>query len=182
MKPLAWIAMGLVIIALSARFRGYDALADPFGWLLVAGGVHALPGGIPHRAGLLRLAGLAGAVSAVVWFPAVTDRLYAADASLGWAVNLPQVLFTALLCHALATVAADTGDTVAARWLRSARTAVVVVGLLPLLVFGAGMASWELATYFAAGLVAVLVIGLLFAYAARPWARAEPVPDAPDLR
>jgi hypothetical protein len=182
MKPLPSIAMGLVIIALSARFGGYDALPDPFGWLLVAGGVHGLPARIPHRGGLLRLAAIAGAVSAVLWFPAVTDGLLAADASLGWAANLPQVLFTALLCHALAAGAAQAGDRRASAWLRSARTAVVVVGLLPPLVFGAGMASLEVPTYLAAGLVAVLVIGLLFAYAARPWARAEPVPEAPDLR
>jgi hypothetical protein len=180
MKPLPSIAMGLVIVALSARFGGYDASADPFGWLLVAGGVHGLPARIPHRGGLLRLAALAGAVSAVVWFPAVTDRLYAADASLGWAANLPQLGFTTLLCHALATGAADADDPGASRWLRSARTAVVVVGLLPLLVFGAGWASWELPTYLAAGLAAVLVIGLLVTYASRPWARAEPVPDVPD--
>lgn len=182
MKPLQPIAMGLVIVALSARFRGYDALADPLGWLLVALGVGGLPVRIPHRSALLRLALLAGVVSAVVWFPAVTDRLYATDASLGWAANLPQVLFTGLLCHVLAAGAADAGDAPASGWLRSARTAVLVVGLLPLLVFGAGMASLEVPTYVAAGVVAVLVIGLLFAHAARPWARPEPVPDLPGHR
>lgn len=174
MKPLQPIAMGLVIIALSARFRGYDALADPAGWLLVAVGVSALPGRVAHRGTLLRLAALAGAVSAVVWFPAVTDALYDADPSLVWAANLPQVMFTALLCHSLAGAAAEAGDARASRWLRSARTAVVVVGLLPVLVFGAGLAAYEVATYLAAGLAAVLVIGLLFAYGSRPWARPEP--------
>jgi len=174
MKPLPSIAMGLVIIAMSARFRGYDALADPAGWLLVALGVSALPARIARRGTLLRLAALAGAVSAVVWFPAVTESLYDADASLAWAANLPQVLFTGLLCHALAAQAADAGDTTASRWLRSARTAVVVVGLLPVLVFGAGLTSYEVPTYLAAGLAAVLVIWLLFAYASRPWALADP--------
>jgi hypothetical protein len=182
MKPLATIAMGLVIVVMSARFRGYDALADPVGWLLVAGGVHGLSARIPHRTGLLRLASLAGAVSAVVWFPAVTDRLYDADASLGWAANLPQVLFTTLLCHALATAAAEAGDPGASGWLRFARTAVAGVGVLPLLVFGAGMTSLELPTYLAAGLVAVLVIGLLFGHASRPWARAEPVAETSEPR
>jgi hypothetical protein len=33
------------------------------------------------------------------------------------------------------------------------------------------------ATYLAAGLVAVLVTGLLFAYGSRPWARPDPAPD-----
>jgi hypothetical protein len=38
------------------------------------------------------------------------------------------------------------------------------------LVFGAGLASYEVPTYLAAGLAAVLVIWLLFTYASRPWA------------
>ena len=103
----------------------------------------------------------------MVWFPAVTDALYDADPSLGWAANLPQVLFTALLCHASPRPPRRPATRGRRRWLRSARTAVVVVGLLPVLVFGAGLASYEVATYLAAGLVAVLVIGLLFAYAGR---------------
>lgn len=177
MKPLQPIAMGLVIIVLSARFRGYDALADPVGWLLVAVGLAALPARIAHRGALLRLAALAGAVAAVVWFPAVTDALYDADPSLVWAANLPQVMFTALLCHSLAATAAEARDARASRWLRSARTGVVVVGLLPVLVFGAGLAAYEGETYVAAGIVAVLVTGLLFAYGSRPWARPDPAPD-----
>lgn len=180
MKPLQPIAMGLVIIVLSARFRGYDALADPAGWLLVAVGVAALPARIAHRGALLRLAALAGAVAAVVWFPAVTDTLYDADPSLVWAANLPQVVFTALLCHSLAAAAAEARDARAGRWLRFARAAVVVVGLLPVLVFGAGLAAYEGATYVAAGIVAVLVTGLLFAYGSRPWARPDPAPDLPE--
>ena len=43
MRPLQSIAMGLVIIALRAEFGGYDALADPLGWLLVLLGVRTLP-------------------------------------------------------------------------------------------------------------------------------------------
>ena len=143
MKPLQSIAMGLVIVVLVARFHGYDALPDPVGWLLVLLGVRALPPAVPHRDNLLRLAGLAGAVSVVVWFPAVTDALYDADASLAWAANLPEVLFGALLCHALAATA-DEGamgsagaDPKAARWLRLTRTGMLVVAVLPVLVFGA---------------------------------------------
>lgn len=169
MKPLQCIAMGLVIIVLSARFQGYDALPDPVGWVLVALGVRALPADLPHRANLLGLAVLAGVVATVVWFPVVTNDLYDADASLGWAVNLPQLAFSALLCHVLAPRAAEAGDAKAARWLALTRTAVIVVGLLPVLVFGAGLESFEVTSYVAAGAVALLLIWLLFAYAARPW-------------
>ena len=170
MKPLQSIAMGLVIVVLSARFHGYDALPDPVGWVLVLLGVRACPAGLPHRANLLGLAALAGVVSAVVWLPAVTDALYDADASLGWAVNLPQILFTALLCHALSGPAEAAGDARAARWLRLTRTATIVIGLLPVLVFGAGLDALEITSYLAAAIVAVLLVWLLFAYASRPWA------------
>ncbi len=169
MKPLQSIAMGLVIIVLSARFQGYDALPDPVGWLLVLLGVRALPTDLAHRSQLLALAALAGVVAAVVWFPVVTEHLYDADASLGWAANLPQLLFSALLCHVLAARAAAASDVKAARWLAMTRTALVVVGLLPVLVFGAGLESLEVTSYLAAGVVALLLIWLLFAYASRPW-------------
>ena len=108
-----------------------------------------------------------------MWFPSVTDALYDADASLGWAANLPEVLFAALLCHALAATAEPAGDTRAARRLRLTRTGLLVVAVLPVLVFGAGLSSFELASYVAAGLVLVLLIWLLFAYAGRPWAVAR---------
>ena len=140
MKPLQSVAMGLVIIALSARFGGYDALADPVGWVLVVLGVRRLPE-LPAGGTLLGLALLAGLVSAVVWFPQVTSALYDADSSLAWAANLPQLAFSALLCHKLSERARATADPKPARWLATTRTLLVVVGLLPVLVFGAGMSG-----------------------------------------
>ncbi len=112
-------------------------------------------------------------VSAVVWFPQVTSALYDADPSLAWAADLPQLVFSALLCHVLSERAREAGDPRAARWLATTRTLLVVVGLLPVLVFGAGMSGLELASYLAAGTVALLLIWLLFTYSARPWARPD---------
>ncbi|MBB6627981.1 hypothetical protein H5V45_11700 [Nocardioides sp. KIGAM211] len=169
MKPLQSVAMGLVIVVLSARFGGYDALADPVGWLLVYLGVRALPADLDRRSTLLGLAALAGVVASVVWFPVVTADLYDADASLGWAANLPQLAFSALLCHVLAARAAAAGDGRAARWLGITRSATIVVALLPVLVFGGGLVSFELTSYLAAGLVALTLIWLLFSYAGRTW-------------
>jgi hypothetical protein len=169
MKPLQSVAMGLVIVVLSARFGGYDALPDPVGWLLAFLGVRALPEDLPHRANLLGLAALAGVVASVVWFRVVADDLYDADASLAWAANLPQLVFSALLCHALAARAVEGGDVLAARWLGLLRSAFVVVAVLPVLVFGGGLESFELTSYLAATLVALLLIWRLFAYASRPW-------------
>lgn len=169
MKPLQSVAMGLVIVVLSARFGGYDALPDSVGWLLAFLGVRGLPDDLAHRSTLLGLAALAGAVAAIVWFPAVTGDLYDADPSLAWAANLPQLIFSGLLCHVLATRAAVGGDAKAARWLGLTRSAFVVVALLPVLVFGAGLESFELTSYLAATLVALVLIWLLFAYSSRPW-------------
>ena len=180
MKPLQSIAMGLVIVVMVARFHGYDALPDPLGWVLVLLGVRALPTQVSHRTSLLALAVLAGVVSAVLWFPGVTDALYDTDASLAWAANLPQLLFAALLCHALAAVAQGAGDARATRWLGLTRTGMLVVAALPIAVFGAGVTSFASTSVVAAGLMAVLLIWLLFAYSGRPWALPTVTqPDAP---
>jgi hypothetical protein len=179
MKPLQSVAMGLVVVVLSARFGGYDALPDAAGWLLAFLGVRALPDDLPHRTNLLTLAAVAGAVATVVWFPAVTDDLYDADPSLAWAANLPQLAFSALLCHVLAARAAAAGDVKAARWLGLTRSGFFVVALLPVLVFGAGLESFELTSYLAATLVALMLIWLLFAYASRPWTGVRNHPPQP---
>ena len=169
MKPLQSVAMGLVIIVLSARIGGYDALPDPVGWVLILIGARHLD--LPvRRDAVLSLGALAAAVSVVLWFPSLTESLYDTDDSLGWAANLPQIAFEALLCHVLVIAAANALDLRAARWLGLVRTVVIVVGLLPVLVFGAGFESLEVTSYLAAGASALLLIWLLFTYANRPWA------------
>ena len=172
MRPLQSVAMGLVVIVLSAPFHGYDALPDPLGWALVLVGVNALPVDLTHRGNLFGLAAVAGLVAAVLWIPSVHSGLEDADPSLAWAASLPQIGFTILLCHALVALAGEAGDAKATRWLAFTRTAAIAVGLLPVLVFGAGVDSLELTSYLAAGVVAVLLIWLLFTYSGRPWAGA----------
>ena len=48
----------------------------------------------------------------------------------------------------------------------------VAFALLPVLVFGAGVAPLELPSYVGAALAMVILIWLLFAYSSRPWAVA----------
>lgn len=170
MKPLQSIAMGLVVIVLTARFGGYDALADPLGWLLVLLGVHRLPADLDRREALLVLAAVAGLVAVPLWVPAVVESLYDADASLGWAANLPQLAFTGLLCHVLAGRAAAAGDLRPARWLRLAVTLTVVVALLPVLVLGAGIDGLAVTSYVLGAATVLLVVWVLFACSGRPWA------------
>jgi hypothetical protein len=170
MKPLQSAAMGFVFVALYARLHGYDAYADPFGWLLVLLGVRRLPRETPLRAAMLATGALALAVSVPLWFPEVRDRLADLDASLGWAADLPAFALVALLCHGLAEAAGMAGDDRAARWLRLLRTAVIVVALLPVVVFGGGVDSLASTAALAAQLLYVALVWLLFSCSGRVWA------------
>jgi hypothetical protein len=171
MRPLQSIAMGLVIVALTAPLAGgYDALPDPLGWLLVILGVRGLPPDLPRREAVLTLAWLAAAVSVPVWFPAVTDAAYATHPSLGWALSLPQLGFAALLCHSLATNAMAAEDRKAGAWLRLEMAGVVAAAVLPVIVFGAGLASLKNTMAVGAAFLLLTLIWMLFTYSARPWA------------
>ncbi|MCW2834440.1 MAG: hypothetical protein JWN68_2393 [Nocardioides sp.] len=173
MKPLASIAMGLVIVVLVARFDGYDALPDPLGWLLVLWGVRRLLDPTP----LLTLAGAALVVACVVWFPATQEALDRSEPSLRWAVNLPQVLFCVVLCHRLAALAQAARDAKAAAWLRTTMVLNAVLAAAPVLAFALGSDDLLPAIYAGAAAVVLLLIVLLFAHADRRWA-----PDAAPVR
>jgi hypothetical protein len=174
-KPLQAVGMGLVIVLLTAPVHGFDLLADPLGWLLALSGLRALS--CPQRGTLLGLAWLAFVVSCGLWIPSVPAHLDDVDPSLTWAANLPQLVTTVVLAHALAQLALLAEDSPARRWLLTARTLLVVVTLLPVVVFGGGLDGLVGATYVAASLALLLLTWLLFAYASRPWACAAS-PDA----
>jgi hypothetical protein len=171
-KPLQWIGMGLVIVALTAPAHGFDLLPDPIGWVLVVVGLRALP--VPQRGTLLGVGVLALVVSCALWIPSVPTHIDDVDPSLTWAANLPQLVTTILIAHALSQQALLGGDGRARRWLRTARDVLVVVTVLPALVFGGGLDSLVGTTYAVATLALVLLIWLLFSYASRPWAAAHP--------
>lgn len=169
MKPLQSIAMGLVIVALSARVNGeYDVLADPVGWLLVLQGLGQLPAALPHRPALRSLGFAALLLSGVLWFPSLAEGLEREDVSLLWAAALPQLAFVALLCRALATVAS--GPAVA--WLTTACALTVGAAVIVTVVLATAQSSLEGALALAGSGSLVLVIVLLFRYASRPWALA----------
>lgn len=176
MKPLQAVAMGLVIVALGAKVNGYDLLADPLGWLLVLHGVRLLPADVPRRETIYAIGIVAALASVALWFPAVTDALSDADDSLVWAATLPQIAFVALLCAELAVHADAGGDRTAARWLRTARTLTIAVGVLPILVYPVER-DLLIPLVLVAVITIVLVIVLLFSYSSRPWSlpRTQPV-------
>ena len=168
MRPLQSIAMGLLVVALTASFHGYDALPDPVGWVLVLLGLRGL--GLPQRGALLTLTAIALAVSCVLWVPHVADRIDAVDPSLTWAANLPQLGTTAYLAHSLAGSAWLSGDRSARRWLLTDRTLLVLAVLAPVVVFGGGVEALAGPAYALAALALLLLVWLLFAYSGRPWA------------
>jgi hypothetical protein len=175
-KPLQAVGMGLVIVLLTAPVHGYDLLPDPLGWLLALTGLRALA--VPQRGTMLGLAWLAFAVSCVLWIPSAPTRLDDVDPSLTWAANLPQLVTTIVLAHALAQHALLADDRRARGWLLTSRSVLILVTLLPVVVFGGGLDGLVGATYVAASLALLLLVWLLFAYASRPWAVA-PVPSDP---
>jgi hypothetical protein len=174
MRALQAIGMGLLVILVVAGRP--DLLPDPLGWLLVLHGVRRLPADLPRRRGLGVLAVLALAVSVPVWVPAVADRVLAADPSLQWAVNLPQLLFVVLLATSLGEAAAARGDTAARGWWFLVATLTTLAAAAPVVVFGGGVPALETPAIVLAGAVLLTTIVLCFVHAARPWADA-PVPD-----
>jgi hypothetical protein len=167
-KPLQAVGMGLVIVLLTAPVHGFDLLPDPLGWLLALTGLRVLA--VPQRRALLGLAWVAFAVSCVLWVPTVPTHLDDVDPSLTWSANLPQLATTILLAHALAQRALLAEDSSARRWLLTARSLLVAVTVLPVIVFGGGLEGLVGATYGAASLALLLLVWLLFAYAGRAWA------------
>jgi hypothetical protein len=170
MRPLQSVAMGLLVVALTARVQGYDALPDVLGWVLVVLGVRRLALSGPVTAAALA----ALVVSMVTWWPAVQDALGEQHPSLWWSATLPQLLACVLLCRELATRARAGGDQRATAWLGTAAALVALAAVAPVVAFSAEVTDDALAAVHAAAAgVVLLLIVLLFSYAARPWAAAR---------
>ncbi len=127
--------MGLVIVFLSARFAGYDALPDPLGWLLVLAGLFPARGLLPYGDTLLSLAGLATLVSVPLVLPSLDARL---PPSGQWGLSVPQTAFCLLMCSSLALLCERRGAPQRRRFGLLRSTYVVVLGA-PVLVYGGGV-------------------------------------------
>ena len=164
--------MGLVIVFVSARFAGYDALPDPVGWGLVVAGLLPLRTLVPLGGWALALAVLAGLTAVPLMVPAVDDRL---TPSGQWAVSLPQTLFCVVLCTSLAAVADRRDDPEAKRfgWLR---TAFVAVAVGPVLVYGGGVDELTTPVAVLAVLANLALVYYLFKVSRRGYGSAVPEP------
>ncbi len=167
--------MGLVIVFLTARFGGWDALPDPVGWGLVVAGVWSVRRLLPQGDSLLALAALAGAVSVPLVLPSVQRQLSAAGQ---WGLSVPQTVFCLLLCVSLATLAERAGEKVAGRFALL-RTAYVVVLAGPVLVYGGGVDALTTPVAVLSVLANLALVYYTFAVSRRDYARTgEATPSA----
>lgn len=170
MTPLQTVAMGLVIVFVTARFGAYDALADPVGWGLVVAGQLPLWHRVPLGGWTLALAVLAGLVAVPLVVPGLDARI---EPSGQWGLSLPQTLFCVLLCTSLCAVADRAGDREAPRlgWLR---WVFVVVAVGPVLVYGGGVDALEAPVGALASLANLVLVYYAFKVSRRGY--GEPVP------
>jgi hypothetical protein len=168
--PLQKVAMGLVIVFLTARFAGYDALPDPVGWGLAIAGLVPLRSRIPQGGSLLTLAAIAGVASVPLVVPDVNEALTPAGA---WGAGIPQTAFCLLLCVSLATLAERAGEPEATRFALL-RTAYVAVLALPVLVYGGGVDALATPTAVLAVLCNVALVYYTFKVSRRPYVTDDP--------
>jgi hypothetical protein len=173
MTPLQQIALGFVVIVLTAPAGEVDLLLDPVGWMLVLGGVlrlrTAAPRPLPHS-GLVTLAAVVAALASVALAvpPLVRDASPAQLAPLVvW-----QPLCCAALCRSLSGLAPPSAPWAARlRWLAYA---FCVVAALPLVVLADVEEAYGAVAF--AGAVALLVlIVVLFVVHRAPWIHRVPV-------
>lgn len=168
--------MGLVIVFLSARFAGYDALPDPIGWGLATAGLVPLRARLPQGGSLLTLAAIAGVVSVPLVVPDVNEAL---TPSGQWAVGTPQTVFCLLLCISLAALAERAGEPEANRF-GLLRTAYIAVLVLPVLVYGGGVDVLETPMAVLSVLSNVVLVYYTFKVSRRPYVSdAAPPSDTP---
>jgi len=183
MSPLQRIAMGLVIVLVPANFPHhphpawafYDALPDPFGWLLVLTGVRALRGHLDVDV-VGWLGWVAFAVSVPLWFPQLNHLLVpeyndAIDVSFQWFLFLPQTAFSLVLARSIGRAGEQQEPRdhfVAGRYgvLTWAFAALVV---LPAVAYGGGVEALEQPTLVGIGLVNVVFVYYLFRVHRRTW-------------
>lgn len=174
--PLQRIAMGLVVVVLSApvpphpdpAWARYDLLADPVGWLLMIGGTWSLARLSPAFRGVRLAALVAGAVSLPMWFPQLRHHL---DAPALWALSLPQIAACLLLVRAIGDRAAERRPPEVRVQQRAGVLAwgLVVIALLPVVVIGGKVQALEGPTAALALLVNLALIWTLFSYHRRRW-------------
>lgn len=175
-SPLQRVAMGLVIVVLSApvpahphpTWAHYDVLADPVGWLFVVFGMNALVRVDDAFSTTRWLAVLAGVVSVPMWVPQLTHRI---DDSGLWFASLPQIAFCLALARAigLAGSVREPRDVFVTKRFGLLVWGFAIVAVLPVLYLGGGLDQLEAPTQLVSILVNVVLIYNLFRVHRREW-------------
>ena len=139
MTPLQKVAMGLVIVIVDPDVRGFDAVPDVLGWVLVLAGLFDLRSALNAFGALAALAVICTLVSAAEMVPAVPRLL---DESGGWFLSLPQLVFSIILCSSIAALV-DPAGTGVGRRLARLRWGFVALIPAPALLYGGGLERQE---------------------------------------
>ena len=168
--------MGLVIVFGNASFPAnpspsweqYDALPDPFGWVLVLLGVFALARANDSFDSSRWLAVIAAMASVPMWFPQLHHRL---DASGEWFASLPQLVFCLFLAReiGLAGASRKPPDGYVAKRFGLLVWAFALAGVLPVLALGGNVTQLEWPTLAVSSAASVALVYLLFRVHRREW-------------
>lgn len=170
MSPLQKIAMGLVIVVLDADLRGFDAVPDVAGWVLVLAGLRALRGLVVGFRTLLTLAAASALAAAVLLWPGLADSL---AETTGWLFSLPQLAFCIVLCGALATMAGH-HDAAVARRFSALRWLFVGLLFAPAVLYGGGVEALLVPVSVVTVATNVYLVYLLFMTSSAPYAMVRP--------
>lgn len=179
MRPLHWVAVGLIVVVFTvAPDDAFDA-AEIVGNASVLVGLALLSRAVddlPLRMTLWYLAVISLAVACVTAFPDARAWLDDADPAVVWASSLPALSFQVALCHSLSLRARAAGSRTGV-WWTAAEVAIASALLGGVLYDGAGW-TW-LDGIGAVGLAGVLlVIVLCISTGNAAWAGAKPRPEA----
>lgn len=182
MKPLYWVAIGLLLVIMEARTdAGFDIYPNPLGWLLVLVGLRGLIAeipGLPLQLTLWYLGGLALVVSCALVAPAAEEWLDDAEDALIWAADLPALAFQALLAHGVAAQALLAGKRTSSLWWRICEVALLI-GILGSMLYLAADFTWLKGVGEIGYLGALLFIVLCLIHGGRQWAGGG---EPPELR
>jgi hypothetical protein len=176
--PLRYIALGLIVVVFDTLQTSYDWLPDFLGWGIVLLGLRRFPGAA--RVPLTYCAAVAAVVAVVLFFPQVHEvavqrevdlsELSQEELSLRWALLLPDLVFVALLLHAVEGLARPTQAGIATV-LFVLKMIFAIGAVVPVVAAAADHREWIIAAADTVTLSWYVVLVLLFWISGREYAK-----------
>ncbi|GGO88737.1 hypothetical protein GCM10011584_16460 [Nocardioides phosphati] len=167
-RPMVLIGLGLLIDLVDPALNGWDLLPDWAGWILVLIGTAVFARQLPSRGLMLTAAAGALVLSAALWPPASIDWLKDQDASVAWSCTLPAIAWAIL--YSLALSGLSRKDPGASFWWKYIAAMNAAAAVLPILVYGGGMASLETFMFVLGWLGQLCATVFSFLHSRRDWA------------